>query len=138
MSTHPERLNCYASRCRSGDVLILSAINRDSGMWFWGRRSMLAERNKAVVHRIYEVLNSGQLDLLDGLATTHVGNHVPLPGISPGTADFKAIHHWLLDAFPDMRFTVEDLVAEGDRVAARWTMRGTHRGWVFGLCPSGR
>ena len=85
--------------------------------------SQLAEENKAIVRRLHEALNEGNLVALD--------EH-------PGMAGFKAMYGRLLLAFPDIRVTTERLVAEGDWVAYHVTARGTHEGEWLGYAPTGR
>ncbi len=93
------------------------------------------EGNKAVVRRIYEdCLNTGRLELLDQfIAEDYEG-----PDGRKGPAVFGQVIGELRRAFPDIRWTVEDLFAEGDRVAIRWTWRGTQKGAFRGFPASGR
>jgi predicted ester cyclase len=65
-------------------------------------------------------------------------NHTPLPGEPPGIEGFHYRMGVLLEAFPDARFTLEDIVAEGDMVASRGTLQGTHSGPFAGLPPTGK
>ena len=84
-----------------------------------------AEMNRAVVRRLYEdALSTGRLELLDQL----VSEGYEGPAGQKGPAGFAETIRELRQAFPDIRWTVEDLVAEGDRVAVRSTWRGTHKG----------
>ena len=85
--------------------------------------SQLAEENKAIVRRLHEALNEGNLAALD--------EH-------PGLGEFKAMYGRLLVAFPDTRSTIERLVAEDDWVAYHLAARGTHRGEWLGCAPTGR
>ena len=62
------------------------------------------------------------------------GNPEPLRG----PAGFLAIVEMMRGGFPDIQWTLEDMVAEGDKVAARFTIRGTHRGPFFGVPPTGK
>ena len=98
----------------------------------------MPEGNEAVVRRLVEeVLNQGRTGLLAALvAADHVG-HDPLgdhygpEGLRIAVAEYRA-------AFPDLRVTVEDLVTEGDKVAHRFTLRGTHAGPFLGIPATGR
>ncbi len=66
-------------------------------------------------------------------------DHNPASGQAAGAAGVKARVETLREAFPDLRFAVEELVAEGDLVAARFSWRGTHKGEAFlGIPPSGK
>ncbi|GAA0388497.1 ester cyclase [Microbispora corallina] len=91
---------------------------------------------KDVIKRFYdEVLNGDDLDVADEIIT---------PGFSPrgagpaGPEALKQIARYLRSAMPDLHFDIEDMIAEGDRVATRWTLRGTHEGDFFGFPPTGR
>jgi steroid delta-isomerase-like uncharacterized protein len=96
------------------------------------------DANKAVALRYYdEVLNAGNLDLLDELAVAGYEEHDPLPGQGEGREGLKQRVRMLRDAFAP-RFTVEELIAERDKVVVRWTNRGTHVGDFLGMPPTGR
>ena len=99
---------------------------------------MSAEDNKALVRRLYEeVFNQRNMALVDELCTpTHVFHNPPTT--LHGREAFKQLLSGYLTAFPDARFTVEDEIAEGDRVASRYTFRGTHQGELMGIPPTGK
>ncbi len=63
--------------------------------------------------------------------------HERFPGLESGREGFKTFVTTFREAFPDLQVTVEDMIAEGDKVAARATMRGTHQGEFLGIPPSG-
>ena len=99
---------------------------------------MTTEANKAVTRRYYEeVLNQGRVDVLDDLATTDYDEHDPLPGQGTGLSGLKDRVRGLRQALAQT-FTIEDLVAEGDRVVVRWSGSGRHVGDFFGAPPTGR
>ncbi len=99
---------------------------------------MSTEENKAVVHRYYdEVLNAGDIGTLDELAVAGYEEHDPLPGQAGGLAGFRQRVEILRSAFRPC-FTVEDVVAEHDKVVVRWTNRGTHEGDFLGMPPTGK
>jgi steroid delta-isomerase-like uncharacterized protein len=100
---------------------------------------MNVEQNKAVVRRYYdEVLNQGHLSVLDDIAADDYVENDPFPGQGNGLADFKARVSTLLTAFSPCTFTIEDVVAEGDRVVVRWHSSGTHSGEFLGMPPTDR
>jgi steroid delta-isomerase-like uncharacterized protein len=93
--------------------------------------------NKALVRRmIEEGWNKHNLALLDELYADCV-YYNPATGEIKGEA-LKQFLASMLAAFPDIRFTIEDLVAEGDKVVTRWSCTGTHRGEFMGLAPTGK
>ncbi len=95
--------------------------------------------NKAVARRYYdEVLNERKIDLLDELADEDYVEHDPFPGQGNGLADLKARVAGLCSGFNPLRFTIEDVIAEGDRVAVRWTNAGTHSGSFMGIPATGK
>ena len=99
---------------------------------------MSTEANKAFVRRFYEdIFNQRNLALVDELCTTNHVFHNP-PTTLHGREDFKQLLSLYITAFPDARFTVEDSIAEGDRVASRYTFRGTHQGKLMGIAPTGK
>jgi len=87
-----------------------------------------------------EVWNKRRVDVIDELAEEGVVFHDPSVGgvKSLGAAEFKEVVRGLVSAFPDIRFTVEDAIAENDRAALRITVTGTHSGPGMGIAPTGR
>ncbi|MBI1879025.1 MAG: ester cyclase [Chloroflexi bacterium] len=98
----------------------------------------MSEENKAIVRRIYEVFNTGNLALAQELITADAIDHQAMPGQEQGLAGFKQIVTMLRTAFPDLQVTAEDMIAEGDKVVGRWTMRGTHKGEFMGITATGK
>ncbi len=99
---------------------------------------MSTENNKALVRRFYEdVFNQRNLALVDELCSTNHVFHNP-PTTLHGREEFKQLLSLYITAFPDARFTVEDQIAEGDRVTSRYTFRGTHQGELMGIPPTGK
>ena len=98
---------------------------------------MGTEQNKDAARRYYlRVLNDGDLDLLDELAVEAYEEHDPVPGQATGRQGLKDRVTILRHAF-GQTFTIEDVVAESDRVVVRWTGRGTHSGEFMGIPPTG-
>lgn len=99
---------------------------------------MSIEANKKTVARFYErVLNGGDLGALEQLATPDYEEHDPLPGQGTGRDGLRDRVQAIASAF-GQRFTVEDVIAEGDRVVVRWTGSGTHVGEFMGIPATGR
>ena len=95
--------------------------------------------NKAISRRADEELfNQGNLDVADELFAPNFVYHDPAGGEEwRGPESVKRYAAMLRAAFPDLRQTVEDQVAERDKVAYRWTARGTHKGELMGIAPTG-
>jgi steroid delta-isomerase-like uncharacterized protein len=93
------------------------------------------ETNKQVVRRLFEeAFNHERADLVDELISA---DYIDAAG-GRGPAAFRQVMTTLRSAFPDILYTVEELVAEGDRVAIRWHWTGTHRGSFRGVAPTER
>jgi predicted ester cyclase len=99
---------------------------------------MSVEENKAIMRRLYEIVKSGKFDEADEIIAVDMVDHDPVPGASQGLAGFKETARILHSAFPDMQITIDQLIAEDDVVAARFTMRGVHRGELMGMAPTGK
>lgn len=81
----------------------------------------------------------GDLEIVDELVAADYRNHNPIvPDAPPGPAGFKRNVAALLTAFPDLEWTIEDVIADGEKVAFRATGRGTHEGELLGIDPTGR
>jgi len=97
---------------------------------------MPTEGHKAAYRRIIEAVNAGDFDALDALFAADMVDHNTIPDQVPGLAGFK---QWMATArcsFPDLRGTVEHVVAEGDLVAGRVIWRGTQAGLFAGVAPT--
>lgn len=87
---------------------------------------MSADANKALIRRIFEeVIPAGDPAAMRELADPGFLDHDPLPGQPPGAAGVEHVVRTMHAAHPGLSFTIDDLVAEGDRVVIRWTLRGT-------------
>jgi steroid delta-isomerase-like uncharacterized protein len=100
---------------------------------------MTTETNKAVMGRFLEFINTASEKLAEELISPDAVFHVPgRPEPMRGPAGYLAIIGMMRGGFPDIQWTLEEVIAEGDKVAARFTMRGTHRGAFFGVPPTGK
>jgi steroid delta-isomerase-like uncharacterized protein len=94
---------------------------------------------KAMAQRWYsEVMNEGNQEVIDELCAENFVDHDPLPGTGP---DRQGIHDFvklIRSAFPDLETTVDEIIAEGDRIAVRSTFRGTHEGDFMGIPATGK
>jgi len=96
------------------------------------------EDNKQAVRRLFEAFDAADGRAMDELLTPDFVAHGVPPGYAENADGWKQLASDIKNAFPDTREEIEDLIAEGDKVAARFTSRGTHKGEIFGLAPSGR
>jgi predicted ester cyclase len=104
-----------------------------------GEEAVSTEDNKALVRRfVDEVQSAGNIDLIDEICSPEFVNHSAPPGIPADCEGIKIVTVMFRRAFPDSYFTVEDMMAEGDKVATRKTFHGTHEGEFMGIPPSGR
>jgi len=81
------------------------------------------DMNRQNVERLFQTFNQGDLALVDSL----VGSQYVSPQGGQGPGGFKAVVIGLRTAFPDLHYTVDETIAEGDRVAVRWHWTGTHK-----------
>jgi steroid delta-isomerase-like uncharacterized protein len=101
----------------------------------------MSDQNKSLARRaIDEVFNQGKLDVIPELTAANAIFHDPgVPGgkfVGPdGLKQFVQIYR---TAFPDIHLTINDQIAEGDKVVTRWTGTGTHKGELMGIKPTGK
>jgi predicted ester cyclase len=91
---------------------------------------MSAKENKGLMRRLIEEGNKGK-----AAAMAVIDRSIDMRG---DLKDFKQMESEWYDAFPDMHYTIDDMVAEGDKVAARVTMTGTHKGEIMGIPPTNK
>ena len=100
---------------------------------------MTPEENKKTARRIVlELFNAGRLELVEALFADDFVDHALPPEVPPTREGFKSMIPVLRQAFPDLEYTIEDQIAEGDKVAQRLMGRGTLKGEFMGLKPTGR
>lgn len=102
---------------------------------------MLLDTNKTVARRFFEeVFGQGKLDVLDVIVAKDHDNKGPatLPGLPAGPEGAKQVVTMYRNAFPDFRVTVDEQIAEGDKVVTRWTAHGTHKGELAGIPATGK
>jgi len=97
------------------------------------------EKNTAAMKRFYEeVVNKGNLMLIDELVAAEFVDHEELPGMKPGRDGLKEFFTMFRAAFPDLHFQVNDLAAKGDKVWAYITIHGTHKGQFMDMAATGK
>ena len=101
---------------------------------------MSVEDNKALMGRLYdEVINQGNLDLTDEFFSEDFVEHEAFPGLpTTGPEAPKAAFAMFLAAFPDLQITPDEMIGEGDKVAVRATISGTHKGEFMGTPPTNK
>jgi steroid delta-isomerase-like uncharacterized protein len=96
------------------------------------------ERNKEIVLRYQDAYNNDDLDTVaELLDPAWKSNSFPSEVLPQTVENLKILQGMLLEAFPDIHYTTHELVAEGDVVVQSWTARGTHKGDMVGLAPTG-
>lgn len=97
------------------------------------------DTNAAIVARfIEEAINQGNTDAANDFCHEDVVEQVPFPGQGPGVEGIKDVIRAMLAGFPDMHWTIEEQVAEGDKVVTRFEWTGTHEGEFLGVPATGR
>jgi steroid delta-isomerase-like uncharacterized protein len=99
---------------------------------------MSTEENKTIVRRFFELgPSSGDMHAANALLDQNFALHTPLPS-APGIQGINDVVTACRAAFEHLNVTVEDMVAEGNKVTARFTARGIHNGSFMGLPPTGK
>jgi steroid delta-isomerase-like uncharacterized protein len=119
-------------------VAVAERLRRRRGEQTEGSRQM-SETNKTVSRRLVEeAFNQGKYDAIDELVAPTYVNHDPATGDVKGPQGTRELIDGYRSAFPDLKITIEEQIAEGDLVATRWTAKGTHRGELLGIAPTGK
>jgi len=96
---------------------------------------MLLEENKAIIRRLFKAENEGNLAIYDELMSPdYVDNAFQFTSLE----EYKKMHAKTREALPDFQETIEDMVAEGEKVVVRFKGTGTHKGEWFGIPPTGK
>jgi predicted ester cyclase len=100
--------------------------------------STVSQHNKAAARAVFDIWSTGEIERLDELVARDVVHHDPYdPNAADGLGGMKRTIELNRRAFPDMRLSVEDQVAEGDKVVTRWSGQMTHLGELGGAAPTG-
>ena len=99
---------------------------------------MSVEENKAVVRKFFETFSRNDFAAFEAVTSQDIVYHTAPPGISPGIQGYRELMAMYHGAFPDMQLTIDDVIAEGDKVVTRFTPSGTHRGELMGIAPTGK
>ena len=99
----------------------------------------MSDQNKAIIRRFWEeVFNGRKLEMIDNLVTADYVYHGPAGQEIRGAEGLKQFLGMYFNAFPDVKVDIEDVFGEGDRVVSRVTGRGTHKGELMGIPPTGK
>ena len=99
----------------------------------------MSEENKAVMRRFYEeFVNAGNLAVADEIVAPDCQLHFGSMFMGTGPEAFKQTRAMMYAGFPDLRWTIEETIAEGDKVAERLRARGTHEGEFMGVASTGK
>ena len=98
----------------------------------------MSSSNKAIVARLYRDVSSGNLDTIDETLSTDFVEHEVIPGMPPTRDGVRQMFAGMRTSFPDFQIIAEDMIAEGDKVFVRATMRGTQRGAFMEIPASGK
>ena len=100
---------------------------------------MTTEENKKVMsYFIEEVINNKNLNAADAIVAEDFIEEIPFPGQEPGREGLKFALNSMFTGFPDMKWTVHEQIAEGEKVVMRFTWTGTHQGIFMGIPPTNK
>ena len=94
--------------------------------------------SRIVRHFVEEILNQGKIESAGEFFWEDMVEQVPLPGQGPGLRGLQDVLRGMRTAFPDMHWTIEEQVSEGEKVVTRFVWKGTHRAEFFGVPATGR
>ena len=126
----------FSNKVQLGLILTLCTLFSFTALF---GQSETEAKNTAVMKRFYdEVVNQGKLDLIDELVADNFVDHEETPGIPADKAGLKTFMTAFRSAFPDLKFTVNDLAASGDKVWVYITITGTHKGTFMDIPATGK
>jgi steroid delta-isomerase-like uncharacterized protein len=99
----------------------------------------MSEANKGLVRRLFdEPINKGNFSVADEILSADYVHREPTIGEKRGRSGYRELVTMYRNAFPDVKVTIDEQIAEGDKVVTRFTSTGTHRGELFGAAPTGK
>lgn len=98
-----------------------------------------SQQNESVVRRFFDAWNDADFEVIDEVVAADADHYNPMdpPNVPPGPEGEKQLVRAYQSAFPDATIEIENLVADGEKVAVRWTATGTHDGEFMGIEPTG-
>lgn len=97
----------------------------------------MSEEHKALARRFYSSLSAGKLDVIDEVVAEDFIEHEQSPGLESGREGTRQFFQMMRSAFSEFTMTMEDILADGDRVVVRGKMSGTHQGDFMGIPATG-
>src|SRR5215207_5962087 len=126
----------------AGNILVVlpTFLKRKRGMGKEKRKSVSAAKENKAIFRRYaeEVGNQLNMELVDEIFDRYISHQPDGSTLERGPQDVKRFHREFRSAFPDFHISIEDQIAEGDKVVSHYTIRGTHQGDFRGLAPTGK
>ena len=117
-------------------VVIMAIV---AGSYYYMSASARAiEENKALARSMWDAVSQGNLNALDQLYSSNYKRYLSATAKPLNATAQKQRLAGLRAAFPDLTITIEDMIAEGDRVSVRMTVTGTHQGTFAGIAPTGK
>jgi steroid delta-isomerase-like uncharacterized protein len=98
----------------------------------------VSEQNKATIRRAYELINTGNLDAFSEVMSNDIVDHNAAPGQPAGIQGIRQTIGMFRAAFPDFHVKADDMLTDGNKVMARLTATGTHKGQFMGIPPTGK
>ncbi len=98
----------------------------------------MEESRKIISYFIEEVINNKNLDAANEIVSEDFIEQIPFPGQTPGREGLKFALNSMFTGFPDMKWTVQEQIAEGENVVTRFTWTGTHQGEFMGIPPTNK
>jgi predicted ester cyclase len=98
----------------------------------------VSEENKSLVRRLYEAINQNSLEMLDEITSPEATIHTPFSQHQASRGRFEEVFTSMMRAFPDYHVSIEEQIAEADKVVTCYTARGTQQGELMGLSPTGK
>ena len=96
------------------------------------------QENLAALGKFADAANTGKFDLFREAVAADCVDHDPAPGQGPGPEGYRAFFSATREAFPDLEVGLETMVADEEQIAIAYTMKGTHRGPLMGIAPTGK
>jgi steroid delta-isomerase-like uncharacterized protein len=120
-------------------IAVVAVVVVAAGVYYYMSAPTRAiEDNKALARSMWDAVSRGDLSALDNIYSSDYKRYLSATAAPLTAAQQKTRLTGLRTAFPDLKLTIEDMSAEGDRVSVRMTVTGTHQGTFSGIAPTGK